>query len=845
MLNHMRLLLQAMAFCAVMLLASHAMAAKNVVLMISDGMGFGTVMATDYYYGDKPVYASFPEKYFMTTHSAIGDYRPEAGWKVFGAHKLNPTDSAAASTAMATGVKTIPGMIGRNSAGTSIKNIVETAAGQGMTTGLVTSVPISHATPAGMVAHVLSRNQYEDIAQEMLYASDLDVLMGAGHPLYDNNGNLKISGQEYKYVGGEGVFHQLMSEEGLSGKDGRIWHFMDDKADFEALARGDRVHAKVLGLARAATTLQQARPGNRQIVDRSSPNPETPTLAVMSLGALNALSANGKNFFLMVEGGAVDWAAHSNEKGRLIEEQRDFNEAVAAVTDWVENHSSWEETLLIVTSDHECGYLWGSESRRFTPVQDRGAGNMPEMAFHSDGHSNLPVPLYVKGEGVSGLLKSFVDGRDSYLAGLIAAFDPDFTGEYIDNTDLFLFMNQWISEEKGSHGKGLWLKGDLHAHSLYSDGNAPLAAVIREAEARGFDFFSLTDHDSYLFDRGIYEDIFPAHWEDRDHVSRSMQLLYGVEWTSARGHANVWAAAPFDYGPLWQANDELNATAALYGAHRGQALFSINHPAAVFCCPWKYDVDHLVDTVEVWNSMYRFPNFNVWASHPFWDAQLIQGRRLTAVGGSDTHKLSAYASGLAAKVEASLFGLGNPTTWVYAEERSPEAILAAIRKGHVTLSHAPDKERLELLADRDGDGYFETIMGDNIVRTDTAPVTFRLQVHNPESAGRFAKPAVEELDVDRLMALVSGETDWKTLALRLQKKGSYLACILKNGILHRAWILSGGASEVLFTDTPSGRGRTYYRAQLLGSPENRLAERLLHGRVTAITNPIYINFPVR
>jgi alkaline phosphatase len=441
--------MQILAFWLILFFAA-PLAAKNLILMISDGMGFGTVMATAYFHGEKPIYTAFPEKYLMTTHPATGAYTPESEWKGFDPQPSQATDSAAAATAMGTGVKTLPGRIGTNPYGLPLPNIVEIATDQGMATGLVTSVPISHATPAGMVAHDLSRNNYEKIAQEMLYASDLDVLMGAGHPLYDNNGNLKTSGQEYKYVGGEGVFQQLRSKKGLIAKDGRTWHFMDAKADFEALARGDQIHTKVLGLARAATTLQQARSGDRQLVDRSTPNPETPSLAVMSRGALNALSANGKNFFLMVEGGAVDWAAHSNEKGRLIEEQRDFNEAVAAVADWVENRSSWKETLLIVTSDHECGYLWGSESRTFTPVQDRGAGNMPEMVFHSRLHSNLPVPLYVKGEGVSGLLKSLVDGRDSYFAGLIAGFDPDFTGEFIDNTDIFLLMQLWVSEDKGA-----------------------------------------------------------------------------------------------------------------------------------------------------------------------------------------------------------------------------------------------------------------------------------------------------------------------------------------------------------------------------------------------------------
>jgi len=79
----------------------------------------------------------------------------------------------------------------------------------------------------------------------------------------------------------------------------------------------------------------------------------------MSIGALNVLNQDPDGFFLMIEGGAVDWMGHANDMPRYIEDQVAFNLAVASVIDWVEENSSWDETLLIVTSDHECGGIWG------------------------------------------------------------------------------------------------------------------------------------------------------------------------------------------------------------------------------------------------------------------------------------------------------------------------------------------------------------------------------------------------------------------------------------------------------------------------------------------------------
>ena len=158
-------------------------------------------------------------------------------------------------------------------------------------------------------------------------------------------------------------------------------------------------------------------------------NKNVPDLATMSVGALNVLSQDNDGFFLMIEGGAVDWMGHANNMPRFIEEQVDFNLAIDAVISWVETNSSWDETLLVITADHETGSIWGEGtwtnsvggpaaldatdeaiiSARYDPaedvfnefraVQDRGAGNIPGYQFATGNHSNELVPLWAIGAG--------------------------------------------------------------------------------------------------------------------------------------------------------------------------------------------------------------------------------------------------------------------------------------------------------------------------------------------------------------------------------------------------------------------------------------------------------------
>jgi alkaline phosphatase len=82
----------------------------------------------------------------------------------------------------------------------------------------------------------------------------------------------------------------------------------------------------------------------------------------MTSAAINVLDNNPDGFFLMIEGGAADWASHANQSGRVIEEQIAFEKAIETVIEWVNKNSTWDDTLLIVTSDHETGYITGPDS---------------------------------------------------------------------------------------------------------------------------------------------------------------------------------------------------------------------------------------------------------------------------------------------------------------------------------------------------------------------------------------------------------------------------------------------------------------------------------------------------
>ena len=417
---------------------------KNVIYMIGDGMGYNHIASTNLYESGQSKYlveGAFDgeakeldgesvqafedfERLSMTTFPEGGSYDPAKAWTDHDYVKKNKvTDSAAAGTAMATGQKVDNGVLGKSPYGHSLKNISEQAISHGKSAGVVSSVPFSHATPAAFAAHNKNRNNYTEIAEEMV-GSDLNVIMGAGHPEFDDNAQ-KVGAPNYKYIS-EDSFKSL--RDGSAG-----WEFAENTADFEKWAEGNvEADKKYFGLAPVATTLQQNRSGDAKAKEPGTdPKNDIVDLPTMTNGALNALGQDEDGFSLMIEGGAIDWSGHANQTGRDIEEVQDFNAAVDAAIDWVEKNSSWEETLLIVTADHETGFLSGKDETDAWKPQTGTKGTAPTHEWYSTNHTNQVVPFFFMGAG-SEDIQAKVSGTDPVR------------GEYIDNTTVAkLALDEW------------------------------------------------------------------------------------------------------------------------------------------------------------------------------------------------------------------------------------------------------------------------------------------------------------------------------------------------------------------------------------------------------------------
>ncbi|MDJ0767190.1 MAG: alkaline phosphatase [Ilumatobacter sp.] len=420
-------------------------ATKNVIVMIADGWGYNHVDAASYFeYGkpDRQLFNRFPVELAMSTYMAYEEghacsgvgYDPDAAWADFAYVTTCATDSAAAATTMSTGVKTDSGTIGLDIDDQPLVHALERAEERGMATGVVTSVQLSHATPAGFVAHNVYRGNYADIANEMIYDSATDVVMGAGHPFYDDDGLPQVPAipKDWRYVGGDATWWDLAAGTAGGDADGDgfddPWLLIDERAEFQGLMSGP-TPARVFGVAPVEDTLQLNRGGDYLADPFVVPFIESvPTLEEMTAAALNILDDDPDGMFLMVEGGAVDWASHGNygpnASGRMIEEFIDFERSVETVVDWVKRHSNWGETLLIVTGDHETGYLNGPGSDpTWEPIVNNGAGTLPGMEWHSPDHTNSLIPLFAKGAAAR-MLRHAADYHDGVR------------GPYLDNTQL-------------------------------------------------------------------------------------------------------------------------------------------------------------------------------------------------------------------------------------------------------------------------------------------------------------------------------------------------------------------------------------------------------------------------
>ncbi|MEX0799633.1 MAG: CehA/McbA family metallohydrolase [Dehalococcoidia bacterium] len=251
-------------------------------------------------------------------------------------------------------------------------------------------------------------------------------------------------------------------------------------------------------------------------------------------------------------------------------------------------------------------------------------------------------------------------------------------------------------------GKSGWYKGDLHCHTVHSDGLNTVEEIVHSAIERGLDFLAVTDHNT------------TTHHAELARLSHlPITLIPGEEITTYWGHANTWGLR--EWIDFRCADAEAMRSVQRFVLQKG-GLISVNHPKSVGP-PWLFEGWSGYTSMEVWQAPWRFYN---WESLERWDDRLRAGERVVAVGGSDVHSI-------APKPPRHPHGLGNPTTYVYAEGGpSEEGILEGIRKGRVFVTDDPRGAQLILTADASGDGRFQSMMGDAVEAPEGRPVTFRV-----------------------------------------------------------------------------------------------------------------------
>lgn len=361
------------------------MRAKNVILLIGDGMGEQHIEAGNIYRSNK---------LNMERFAVIGEVMTRS---------LTPgaTDSAAAATAMATGVKTYNGRISYKD-GKNLETVAELAKAAGKKVGVVVTKPVTDATPAAFLSHAKGRDDSESIARQLV-DFNADILFGLTDDAMDA---LKA-----EIPTAERALCTTFDEINASGSE-QIYGLLEDGA------------------------IQTAG---------------SDTLSSLTSTALTKLSQNNENgFLLIVEGSKIDSASHDNDMEAMLAELNSFDAAVNTCRNWAQANG---ETVVMVTADHETG---GLEIPKFDNTDANAAKQEAREAlinyessdkwFTRTGHTSANVNYFIYATGSEIAQKSSDQNSSDKTEYLEIKYDelmniPD----EIDNTDIFRLVCQWLS----------------------------------------------------------------------------------------------------------------------------------------------------------------------------------------------------------------------------------------------------------------------------------------------------------------------------------------------------------------------------------------------------------------
>ncbi len=326
---------------------------RNIIMMIGDGMGPGQLGLLEDYA------RRAPNSVYNGKQTAISKFASEGvvGLSANHPHGSLVVDSACSATQLATGVASGSEMIGLNWQGNSVETILEDARAMGKATGLVSDTRLTHATPAAFAAHQPHRSMENKIAADMLSAN-VDIMLSGGlrHWIPKTADTDKAVQKQLSELIAEPSI-ELESKRGdnrnllLEARDRHNYQLAFNRKQMDRVNKG-----KLLGLFAGSGMADGISYSNsKTAADRTQPS-----LREMTITALQLLEQDQDGFFLMIEGGQIDWAAHNNDAGTMLHELLKFDEAVAVVYDWVKDRS---DTLVVITADHETGSFGFSYGR--------------------------------------------------------------------------------------------------------------------------------------------------------------------------------------------------------------------------------------------------------------------------------------------------------------------------------------------------------------------------------------------------------------------------------------------------------------------------------------------------
>jgi alkaline phosphatase len=329
---------------------------KNIILFIGDGMGVEHRKAAQW-------------ALLSDTGKLSMDDMPTSGLLMTHSANNSITDSAAAATAIATGVKTDNGVISLDVNLNVVPTILEDAKNQNKRVGLVTTSLITDATPAAFASHIESRYLMAEIAKQIL-TTGVDVILGGGEDEFLPTSEIGCFPEAGERSDGKNLIYEVSEK----------YVYVCNTVSFELVEPSFTFG--LIGL----------------FADEGMTRPFSPSLASMTQKAIDILSKGSNGFFLMVESGQIDWVSHNNDAANVITDILDFDEAIEVAKQFA---SVTNNTLIIVTADHETGGMMVSTTSSGLPDEDgpfsKPDGSLFYINWSTTGHTAADVPVTSQG----------------------------------------------------------------------------------------------------------------------------------------------------------------------------------------------------------------------------------------------------------------------------------------------------------------------------------------------------------------------------------------------------------------------------------------------------------------